>query len=41
MDRVSRVTIKDSEIRVEWDALETEFAIGQAIIDARELVGFT
>ena len=28
--------LKDPEIRAEWDALEPEFAIVQAIIDARK-----
>ena len=33
--------LKDPEIRAEWDALEPEFAIIQAMIDARKLTGLT
>jgi len=33
--------LKDPQIRAEWDALEPEFAIIQAIIDARKKNGFT
>ncbi len=33
--------LKDSEIRSEYEALEPEFAIVQAIIDARVSVGLT
>jgi len=31
--------LKDPEIRAEWDALESEFAIAQAMIDARKVAG--
>jgi len=33
--------LKDPEIRAEWDALDPEFAIVQAIIDARKNAGLT
>ena len=33
--------LQKPEIRAEWDALEPEFAIVQAIIDARKTIGFT
>ena len=33
--------LKDPEIRKEWDALEPEFAIMQAMIDARKRSGLT
>jgi len=33
--------LKDPEIRAEWDALEPEFAIIQAMIDARKITGLT
>ena len=33
--------LKDPEFRAEWDALEPEFAIIQAIIDARSSTGLT
>ena len=33
--------LKDPEIRTEWDALEPEFAIIQAMIDARTCSGIT
>ena len=33
--------LKEPEIRAEWDALEPEFAIVQAIIDARKNAGLT
>ena len=33
--------LKDPELRAEWDALEPEFAIIQAIIDARKKAGIT
>ncbi|MCL1786443.1 MAG: helix-turn-helix domain-containing protein [Defluviitaleaceae bacterium] len=33
--------LKDPEIRAEWDALEPEFAIIQALIDARKASGLT
>ena len=33
--------LKVPEIRAEWDALEPEFAIVQAIIDARKGIGLT
>ncbi|MCL2480584.1 MAG: helix-turn-helix domain-containing protein [Spirochaetaceae bacterium] len=33
--------LKNHEIRAEWDALEPEFAIVQAIIDARKNTGLT
>jgi len=33
--------LKDPEIRAEWEALEPEFAIIQAIIDARKSTGLT
>jgi len=33
--------LKDPEIRAEWEALEPEFAIVQAIIDARKNSGLT
>lgn len=33
--------LEDSEFKKEWDALEPEFAIVQAIIDARKSSGLT
>jgi predicted transcriptional regulator len=33
--------LKDPEIKAEWDAMEPEFAIVQAIIEARKTSGFT
>ena len=33
--------LEDPEFRAEWDALEPEFAIVQAMIDAREDAGMT
>jgi len=33
--------LQKPEIRAEWDALEPEFAIVQAIIDARKAIGLT
>ena len=33
--------LRDPEVRAEWDALEPEFAIIQAIIDARKNTGLT
>jgi len=33
--------LKDPAIRAEWDAMEPEFAIIQAIIDARKNAGLT
>jgi DNA-binding XRE family transcriptional regulator len=33
--------LQDPEIRQEWDALEPEFAIMQAMIDARKRTGLT
>ena len=33
--------LKDDELRAEYDALEPEFAIMQALIDARNLSGLT
>jgi len=33
--------LKDPEVRSEWDALEPEFAIIQAMIDARKNAGLT
>ena len=33
--------LKDPEFKMEWDALEAEFSIVQAIIDARESSGLT
>lgn len=33
--------LKDPEFKKEWDALETEFQIIQAIIDARTEMGIT
>jgi len=33
--------LKDPEICMEWDALEPEFAIVQAIINARKIAGLT
>ena len=33
--------LTDPEIRAEWGALEPEFAIVQAIIDARKSIGLT
>ena len=33
--------LKDPELRAEWDALEPEFAIIQAMIDARKTTGLT
>jgi len=33
--------LKDPEVRFEWDILEPEFAITQAMIDARKNAGLT
>ena len=33
--------LKDPKVRTEWDALEPEFAIIQAIINARKHAGLT
>ena len=33
--------LKDPEFKKEWDALEPEFAIIQAMIDARKTTGLT
>ena len=33
--------LKDSEFKKEWDALEAEFSIVQALINARESSGLT
>jgi len=33
--------LKDPEVRAEWDALDPEFAIIQALIDARKKAGLT
>ena len=33
--------LNDPEVRAEWDALEPEFAIIQAMIDARKISGIT
>ena len=33
--------LRDPEVRAEWDALEPEFTIIQAIIDARKNTGLT
>jgi len=33
--------LKEPEFKIEYDALEPEFAIVQAIIDARRISGFT
>ena len=33
--------LKDPEMKAEYDALEAEFAIKQALIDARKAQGFT
>ena len=33
--------LKDPEIKAEYDALEPEFAVMQAMIDARKLKGIT
>ena len=33
--------LKDPEFKAEWDALEPEFAIIQAMIDARKNLGIT
>ena len=33
--------LQDPEIKAEWDALEPEFAIKQALIDARKEQGIT
>jgi len=33
--------LKTPELRAEWDALEPEFAIIQAMIDARKISGIT
>ena len=33
--------MKDPEFKAEWDALEPEFAIMQAMVDARKLSGMT
>ncbi len=33
--------LRDPEVKAEWDALETEFSIMQAMIDARRQAGLT
>jgi transcriptional regulator with XRE-family HTH domain len=40
-DRFLEKQLQDPEIRAEWDALEPEFAIIQAMIDARKITGLT
>lgn len=40
-DKFLKEQLKDPEFRAEWDALEPEFAIVQAMIDAREEAGMT
>jgi len=40
-DKFLEKQLKNPEIRAEWDALEPEFAIIQAIIDARKTAGLT
>ena len=41
MERVFEEQLKDPAIKEEWDALEPEFAIIQALIDARKSSGIT
>jgi len=40
-DKFLEKQLQNSEVRAEWDALEPEFAIIQAIIDARKNSGLT
>lgn len=40
-DKFLKEQLKDPEFRAEWDALEPEFTIVQAMIDAREEAGMT
>lgn len=40
-DKFLEKQLQDPEIRAEWDALEPEFAIIQAMIDARKTTGLT
>jgi transcriptional regulator with XRE-family HTH domain len=40
-DRFLEKQLQDPEVRAEWDALEPEFAIIQAMIDARKITGLT
>lgn len=40
-DDYLQAQMKDPEFRAEWDALEPEFAIMQAMVDARKLSGMT
>ena len=40
-DKFLEKQLQNPEVRAEWDALEPEFAIVQAIIDARKKSGLT
>jgi len=40
-DKFLEKQLQDPEVRAEWDALEPEFAIIQAMIDARKATGLT
>ena len=40
-DKFLEKQLQNPEVRAEWDALEPEFAIIQAIIDARKTAGLT
>jgi len=40
-DKFLEKQLQDPAVRAEWDALEPEFAIIQAIIDARKTTGLT
>jgi transcriptional regulator with XRE-family HTH domain len=40
-DKFLEKQLQNPEVRAEWDALEPEFAIVQAIIDARKNTGLT
>ena len=40
-DKFLEKQLQNPEVRAEWDALEPEFAIIQAIIDARKISGLT
>ena len=40
-DAVRKELLNDPEIKAEYDALEQEFAIAQALIDARSSAGMT
>ena len=40
-DKFLEKQLQDPDVRAEWDALEPEFAIMQAIIDARKITGLT